>query len=327
MRIMIGENIKRLRTEKGVTQERLAEAMNVTSASVSKWERGESFPDITMLGPLAFYFDVSLDELMGYDKEKVNEDIERILEEYGKAAMTDRSKAQQIITDAYRDYPNDYQVMDAYMWHIANGYAENDPSVLLDHKEEFLSICEKLIEGCTWERARLDAWNMKAKILHAEGKTDEAIKIYAGKFTNWYQTGGQKSEQLFGKDTPEFLYWVRRNMYELSLFAADKLVKSYFFDAGIPYGEMVKKLESFGDEALRIGREMREAYYLVEARSIFARLHNDLCFRKTRGGTEEDVDRIREKCIAALEDVRTASENDAALNDLMKRYFDHPTYV
>ena len=76
MEINIGANVKRLRTEKNVTQEQLAEAMNVTPAAVSKWERGDSFPDITILQPLAFYFDVSLDELVGYNKEKVNEQIE-----------------------------------------------------------------------------------------------------------------------------------------------------------------------------------------------------------------------------------------------------------
>ena len=77
MEITIGTNIKRLRTERGVTQEQLAEAMNVTCAAVSKWERGETYPDITLLQPLAFYFDVTLDSLMGYDKEKVNEEIEK----------------------------------------------------------------------------------------------------------------------------------------------------------------------------------------------------------------------------------------------------------
>ena len=63
MKMTIGSNIRRLRTEKGVTQEQLAEAMNVTCAAVSKWERSETYPDITLLQPLAFYFGVSTDEL------------------------------------------------------------------------------------------------------------------------------------------------------------------------------------------------------------------------------------------------------------------------
>ena len=45
----IGDNIRRLRRERGLTQETLAEFLGVTFQSVSKWERGESCPDIAML--------------------------------------------------------------------------------------------------------------------------------------------------------------------------------------------------------------------------------------------------------------------------------------
>ena len=49
MEIRIGDNIKRLRNEKGITQEALSEILNVSSVAVSKWERGETMPDITLL--------------------------------------------------------------------------------------------------------------------------------------------------------------------------------------------------------------------------------------------------------------------------------------
>ena len=115
MEINIGTNVKRLRTEKGVTQEQLAEAMNVTCAAVSKWERGETYPDITLLQPLAYYFGVSLDELVGYDKEKVDQQIEDLLAEFWRIFRQDWKAAQKLIEDAYRTYPNDYRVMFRYM--------------------------------------------------------------------------------------------------------------------------------------------------------------------------------------------------------------------
>lgn len=49
MTIYLSENIKRLRLEKELTQETLSEFSGVTSQSVSNWERGERYPDITML--------------------------------------------------------------------------------------------------------------------------------------------------------------------------------------------------------------------------------------------------------------------------------------
>ena len=56
--------------------------MNVTCAAVSKWEREETYPDITLLQPLAYYFGVSLDELMGYDQEKVQAEIDEAIASY-----------------------------------------------------------------------------------------------------------------------------------------------------------------------------------------------------------------------------------------------------
>lgn len=53
MEIRIGENIKRRRGEKGVTQEQLAEILHVSAVAVSKWERGETMPDISLLPQLA----------------------------------------------------------------------------------------------------------------------------------------------------------------------------------------------------------------------------------------------------------------------------------
>ncbi len=62
----IGTNIKRLRQNKGVTQEMLGEALGISGQAVSKWENESALPDITMLPHLAEYFGISIDELMGY---------------------------------------------------------------------------------------------------------------------------------------------------------------------------------------------------------------------------------------------------------------------
>ena len=68
MNINISENIKNLRKRKDITQEELAEHLGISFQSISKWERGEGFPDITMLPDLAEYFNVSIDELLGANK-------------------------------------------------------------------------------------------------------------------------------------------------------------------------------------------------------------------------------------------------------------------
>ena len=67
MLLKIGEQIKKLRREKDLTQEEVANHLGVSFQSVSKWERGEGYPDITMLPALSHYFQISVDELLGVD--------------------------------------------------------------------------------------------------------------------------------------------------------------------------------------------------------------------------------------------------------------------
>lgn len=77
MKLLIGENIKRLRRERDLTQEEVAAHLGISFQSISKWERGDGYPDIEMLPALANYFGVSIDELIGMSeiakKEKYDE--------------------------------------------------------------------------------------------------------------------------------------------------------------------------------------------------------------------------------------------------------------
>ncbi len=316
MEITIGANVKRLRNQKNVTQEQLAEAMNVTCAAVSKWERGETYPDITLLQPLAYYFGVSLDELMGYDKEKVDQEIENMLSEFRRIFWSDWKAAQKLVETAYRTYPNDYRVMSRYMWSRGVEEAEPDLDLALKYKDEFTRICDKIIGGCTDGSLRLSAWKMKAILLHAEGKTEEALQIHREKGGSWWETFEQMNEQMFKKDRPEFLYWAKRNMYELVDFGADKLVKSYFFDPAVPYDELLEKTEGTADELFRLGCERGEAYLVVQAESVYGRLLNDLKYRPARGAKNEDMVRILDKSLSAAKKIDELAAADKPLFDV-----------
>ncbi len=312
MEIYIGANIKRLRNAKNITQEQLAEAMNVTCAAVSKWERGDTYPDITMLQPLAYYFGVTLDELMGYDQERIKAEIDEVISLYRKHWKSDYNKARDIIIKAYRDYPNDYMVMHYYMWNIAGDMADNDPSVLISHRDEFLAICDKIIDGCTVESVRLNAWNMRAKILHAEGRTEEALEIYKTKFADWYGTAGQKIEQLFSKDTEEYYTALLKNMYELIDFAGDKLARSIFFDSSISMEEKVQKATKYGELILNSAEKTEDVFFFVFAKSFFDRMRNDLYFR---GGIEDDVIYMLDKNLYAAKKITESMKTNQPLEN------------
>ena len=74
--IKIGEFLKELRKERGLTQEQLAERFNVSRRSVSRWETGSNLPDVDILIEMADYYEVDLRELIDGERksEKMNEE-------------------------------------------------------------------------------------------------------------------------------------------------------------------------------------------------------------------------------------------------------------
>ncbi len=75
------KNIKQLRTKHNISQEQLADKLHIARQSISKWERGEAYPNIGMLIKLSDMFDVSVDELLKNDeqlKTRIVKDGERI---------------------------------------------------------------------------------------------------------------------------------------------------------------------------------------------------------------------------------------------------------
>ena len=72
----IGERIKAYRKEKGLSQEQMAEALNVSRQAITKWESGKGLPDIENLIVLSRTFGVSLDEMVGEEasfQEKIGD--------------------------------------------------------------------------------------------------------------------------------------------------------------------------------------------------------------------------------------------------------------
>ena len=80
--IKIGEFLKELRKEKGLTQEQLAEQFNVSRRSVSRWETGNNMPDLSMLITLAEYYEVDVKEIIDGKRksENMNEEMKDTLE-------------------------------------------------------------------------------------------------------------------------------------------------------------------------------------------------------------------------------------------------------
>ncbi len=91
----MGKEIRRLRTDRGLTQEALASALHVTAQTVSKWECGTSFPDVQLLPEIAVFFGVSIDRLFAMTPEQELERLENHIAGSGLLAESETRRIEQ----------------------------------------------------------------------------------------------------------------------------------------------------------------------------------------------------------------------------------------
>lgn len=170
MIIRPGENIKRLRRENELTQEALAEFLGVSFQSVSRWERGESYPDITMLPVIASFFKVTVDELLGINKTHNEEKINSYLELYDTMKLKDIKCVYNEYKNAAREFPSDFRIQIRYMQLLQEaGIFGNSTELIASGEYKRLSaeisrIYEAIQNRCTDDGIRI--WSKRVMISH-----------------------------------------------------------------------------------------------------------------------------------------------------------------
>ena len=214
--LTIGKVIRGLRAERGLSQEKLGEHLGIAPQSVSKWERGEGYPDITFLIPLAEFFDVSLDVLMGRDEERTEMKIRDILSRLDHFRhMGDHEAKNKLAKEAYRDHPFDCRII---MWYITALFDVED---IRPNKDEIQALCEYVLKVCTEEKYRYEAITNLAELFSQCGEYDRAIDYanmlptlyYCREYTSCavYPNGDERDFQAmaaFTEHSMELLLWV-----------------------------------------------------------------------------------------------------------------------
>lgn len=123
----LGDVIRKYRKERQLTQEEMAGCLGVSAPAVNKWERGVSFPDITLLAPIARLLGITTDQLLSYKEELTDTEICRILEQFGERVRSEEFHGvYEWAMGIVNEYPNCEklalqvgQVLDSYR-HIVN---------------------------------------------------------------------------------------------------------------------------------------------------------------------------------------------------------------
>lgn len=173
----IGSNIKRLRRGRDMTQEQLAEYLNVSFSAVSQWERGNTMPDITMIPSLCALFRVTSDELLGIDNANREAEIDDMLKEaYDLFDEQRNGEALGMMRDMLKRYPDSYRLMDEMASCLCN-LAGNGGIDREEGYAEAVGLIEKILSDCSDTPIRNSAI-MTACINYPKvGRTDEAIAL------------------------------------------------------------------------------------------------------------------------------------------------------
>ena len=126
MKLYIAENLKRLRQNRGLTQEQLAERLGVSFQSVSRWENGLSYPDIELIPEIAAFFEVSTDVLMGVEKATMEQNLAR---EKKYLRVHDFGSAEEylaFVEDLHRRYPHDAEILVALVYALSGDAARSE---------------------------------------------------------------------------------------------------------------------------------------------------------------------------------------------------------
>ena len=143
----MGKEIRRLRNDRGLTQEALASALNVTAQTVSKWECGNSVPDVQMLPQIAVFFGVTIDRLFAMAPEQQMErienriyarglfdeaeerQIEQQLEAYAEKAEYE-GRARLLLTKLYNNQAEQYRLLAVEQGKEAVEKTDGDPDAV-----------------------------------------------------------------------------------------------------------------------------------------------------------------------------------------------------
>ncbi len=191
MNIQIGEKIRELRKKQNISQDVLAQYLNVSFQAVSKWEQGQTMPDIELVPSIAAFFDVSTDELFDYNRLETEKKVEEICEKAFRVRTEFPEKAEAILREGLKQFPGNEILLNNLLYVIRTP----------ERSQEVIRLCTALAQSAKQDDVRLDALRILAETHHEAGHQELVISTLE-KIPEIYFTRLElKARLLEGKDS------------------------------------------------------------------------------------------------------------------------------
>ncbi|WP_153731102.1 helix-turn-helix domain-containing protein [Sporosarcina obsidiansis] len=170
--LQIGPIILRERKRLQVTQDTLATYCQVSKASVSKWEKGQSYPDITLLPKLASYFKLTIDELLGYERQLSKEAIQK---QYYEFANRFGKEPFELVYEEIEEQVKLYYHDSAFLLQMSilmlnHHMLGEDSPIVLQKINQWLNRIRQL-SGDVWVLRQVNSLQATVALMQAEPET------------------------------------------------------------------------------------------------------------------------------------------------------------
>ena len=201
----IGEKIKKLRREQGITQEKLADYLNISYQAVSKWENNTALPDISLVVPISNFFGVATDVLFDLEDKSDEEDIA----EYEKKSreLANKGKIRDLVElwrEAAGKYPKNYHCLyllasSLNLSIISTGFDKEESD---KNAKEGIAICKRILEDCTDDEIRANTRHQLVFMYNYIGDEENAVEC-AEKGASIYTSRENMLVHAYRKDNPK----------------------------------------------------------------------------------------------------------------------------
>lgn len=186
MELYIGQNLKNFRKARNLTQEEVAKHLGISFQSISKWERNDGYPDITMLPVLAHYYGVTIDELIGMNELESAQALEEINKQWEENRSNNNHSANvQLMRDTLKLYPNNALLLVQLSASLER--LDGTESEKQEYLRQSIEVQEQIISYCDDSEVRGSVLFNIAHAYYRYGDYDKAL-AYAEKLPNAYKS-------------------------------------------------------------------------------------------------------------------------------------------